>query len=182
MKNISKTEEKIRESIIKQMKLMPFYKIKVSEIAEMAGINRSTFYAHHDSILEALEQIEVDSIPDWDGFMHNFSAPLSEQAIQMVKNWESPNVAKAYETFSVLLGPHGNPDFRASVAKRMTKNLYDIAKRRGCSEDKSHQFSVFAAHGMLATALCFFNPEQVHLVQSVEQRYQLLDHLLKHFL
>lgn len=51
---IIKTENLLYDTLVKLMKNTPFEKIKVSDICNLALINRSTFYAHYNDKYELL--------------------------------------------------------------------------------------------------------------------------------
>lgn len=47
-------EEKIHQAYVKLCETKPYYKVKVSEIVEAAGINRTTFYKHYAGMADLI--------------------------------------------------------------------------------------------------------------------------------
>lgn len=54
------TERLIRDTFLDMMKKKELSKITVSEICNVANINRTTFYLHHEDIYELMQCIESD--------------------------------------------------------------------------------------------------------------------------
>lgn len=65
-------EEAIRDSFFLLLKEKPLDKITVADIIKRAGIVRSTFYNHYESIPMLIEQIEQKTIQDVFSFLENF--------------------------------------------------------------------------------------------------------------
>ena len=58
MENSEKAKRKIHLAFIQMMEEMPVDQIQVKALAQRAGISRSTFYVHYDSIWDVLQEIE----------------------------------------------------------------------------------------------------------------------------
>ncbi|MBE6062606.1 MAG: TetR/AcrR family transcriptional regulator [Clostridium butyricum] len=61
-RRISKTKNSIRIAVIALIQEKDISQITVKELAEVADINRKTFYMHYSSIEEVLDQIENEII------------------------------------------------------------------------------------------------------------------------
>ena len=59
-RRIRYTKQVIKDSLFELMKETPVEKITVKELCTAADINRSTFYAHYDTLTALLEEIEVE--------------------------------------------------------------------------------------------------------------------------
>ena len=62
------TKMMIRNSLLELLRTKPIAKITVTEICEMAGINRATFYAHYSDpsdLLHALESEIIEDVAHW---------------------------------------------------------------------------------------------------------------------
>lgn len=64
---VERTKKSIKEAFLKLRAEKPLEKITVKELAELAYINKATFYSHYQDIYDLSEQLEdeaVDSIID----------------------------------------------------------------------------------------------------------------------
>jgi AcrR family transcriptional regulator len=59
---IKKTEKAIRSAFYQLIQEKPIEKITVREISEIAEINKTTFYAHYDTIYDLIEKLEQETI------------------------------------------------------------------------------------------------------------------------
>lgn len=61
-RRISKTQKSIHNAVVSLIQEKDISQITVKELAEVADINRKTFYMHYSSIQEVLDQIENEII------------------------------------------------------------------------------------------------------------------------
>lgn len=59
---VKKTERAIRQAFYQLILTKPLEKITVKELAELAEINKTTFYAHYETIYDLLETLEQETI------------------------------------------------------------------------------------------------------------------------
>lgn len=59
---VKKTERAIRRAFYELAQKKPIEKITVKELAELAEINKTTFYSHYDTIYDLLETLEQEVI------------------------------------------------------------------------------------------------------------------------
>jgi len=59
-RRVKYTKMVLMESLLKLLKDKPINKITVTELCELADINRGTFYTHYYDVYDLLEQIEND--------------------------------------------------------------------------------------------------------------------------
>lgn len=114
------TKDNLLEAFWIVYKEKALYKIKIKDITEKAGYNRSTFYEYFlniDNLLEyAEEKLINEIIKELDNTIDNLN---SEQLIA--------KVAQVYEYYgyylSILLGDNGDPSF-AQKYKSAVKTLF----------------------------------------------------------
>lgn len=85
---VKKTRRAIRSAFYSLLMEKPFEKITVKDITERAEINKTTFYAHYDTIYDLVDQLEEEIVADviarLDGAMilltdpHNFVLDLAK--------------------------------------------------------------------------------------------------------
>lgn len=61
----------IRSALLSLMKDKSFDQITISEVAQKAGVNRGTFYAHYRNLSEVLESIQEEMASQIGGIFHN---------------------------------------------------------------------------------------------------------------
>lgn len=59
---IERTKRNIKEAFLKLRKEKPLEKITVKELAELAFINKATFYSHYRDIYDLSEQLENEAV------------------------------------------------------------------------------------------------------------------------
>ncbi|GKT04309.1 TetR/AcrR family transcriptional regulator [Furfurilactobacillus sp. WILCCON 0119] len=73
-RRILRTQKNIKQAFTELLEQKPFDKITVAEVAELADINRRTFYLHYEDIYALLEQLELDLIGEFNDDLQ-ISAP-----------------------------------------------------------------------------------------------------------
>lgn len=69
---VERTKKSIKEAFLKLRAEKPLEKITVKELAELAYINKATFYSHYQDIYDLSEQLEDEVI---DSIIENFPSP-----------------------------------------------------------------------------------------------------------
>jgi len=154
----------ICDTLIEMMETQPFEKIKVTELIKIAGIGRSTFYDHFDSIFAAIQFIE-------DNFMAGL---LTEESISNKLATDSEifdghkYIRDNMRIYRALCGPNGDPAFQARLTNRI-KRLYkrkleSLPSRRTYTE--TCMISEYAAGGIWSLYKWWaFHEEEVSIVE-----------------
>ena len=61
---IKKTKRAIRSAFAELIKEKPMEKITVKEIAERAEINKTTFYAHYETVYDMVDQLAQETVAE----------------------------------------------------------------------------------------------------------------------
>ena len=119
-----KTENDLKQAFWKLYAEKPIEQITVSEVAQLAGYNRGTFYLHFQDIYDVLGTIEQDLLQQMSSCV--------ETCMQRLDAGDEPidcmqGVLDFYtgqrDYIVVLLGPHGDPAFTAQL-KSLLKPLW----------------------------------------------------------
>ena len=108
-KRVTFTKTAIKDTLIAQIKRMPYDEIGIVTLCDEAMISRSAFYLHYNSLYEVLDEVVEDAIT------------------------EHPNM------ISLILGKYGNLDFdKSAVMKEDDKyvGLFSDRKTSGVLIDK----------------------------------------------
>ena len=68
---VVKSKKAIRDALFAILAYKPINKITVKEIADEAGINRKTFYAHYDTIEDIINEMENELVMNIDSYLKN---------------------------------------------------------------------------------------------------------------
>ena len=120
---IENTKKDIRSALIRLSAAKPYPDITVKELCAVAGVNRSTFYAHYKNTREVLEDIEKRALGNYD-----WRRALERENRQNVLAF----LKKHKEVFSLLL------DY-GSIKKHLLHN--SIANNRKTLESFGYDFS-----------------------------------------
>ena len=74
---IKKTKRAIRSAFYELIKEKPLEKITVREIAERAEINKTTFYAHYETVYDLVDQLEQETVVEVISQLNIAQGPLS---------------------------------------------------------------------------------------------------------
>ena len=74
---VKKTKRAIRSAFYELIKEKPLEKITVTEIAARAEINKTTFYAHYETVYDLVDQLEQEAVSEVIGQLNTAQALLS---------------------------------------------------------------------------------------------------------
>ena len=123
----TETKKYIKNAFIKLLKEKGFNNITVSDITNVAKINRGTFYLHYVDKFDLLEKLENDSIKDLKEILfnkntHNASNPKELFPYGVIL--ESLNYVKDnFEFVSAISAENGDPSFNDKFKNEMIKLL-----------------------------------------------------------
>ena len=126
MGKLSRTEKKIRRTLIEMIEEMPINAIKVKDLVSRAHIGRSTFYIYYDSVYAVLQQIADEFI---DGFAPKILLDdryLYEPCPVLVKN--ANFLKQNLDMLHAFLGPHGDSAFQARMTAIIRENFKAVTK------------------------------------------------------
>ncbi|MCD8308620.1 MAG: TetR family transcriptional regulator C-terminal domain-containing protein [Clostridia bacterium] len=147
--------ERTRETFIETFWLMykdsPAGQIKIGELSQKAGYNRSTFYEYFTDIYDLLHQAE-------DGLINEFKIRASEKFPDGIKNVNYENTIRTLvelfdllgEKMFLLIGENGDPSFQNKLRKQVMPFLQQMMGQDfGKYADYVSSFSFSGAIGIL---------------------------------
>ena len=107
-----RTQSKLKEALITLMKNKDINQITVKELAELADINRKTFYLHYRDIFDMLDNVKQDLLEEFTQVisLHNDIKNDVDQPLLLMKD-TFEFVDKNSEILSILIGTELNSDF-----------------------------------------------------------------------
>jgi AcrR family transcriptional regulator len=112
--NKDDVDEKITRAVFSLMQSTDVPKIKVADVIRLAGVSRSTFYRHFDSVDDVVKVFEDDLLDNMRAINNvalkaRFSDAELEPTATMVSRMEVLNSRR--DEVTALNGPHGDPTF-----------------------------------------------------------------------
>lgn len=123
-------------------------KVTISAITKKAKLNRSTFYAYFADMPDLIAQAEDEIIAD---LKERITLSITEGGLSdfsIVSNRVIETFALYDDKFFMLIGNHGDPDFRAVIQKEATKLFSEIFKAL-CPDEKSEYIIAYLTSGLM---------------------------------
>ncbi len=118
-RRVKKTRKAIKQSFVKLAKDRDVKKIKVSELAELADINRKTFYLHYVDIFAVQEEIQEEFIRESDFLANQISLVVYNHDVKsFVENLFDTLEVASKEFYDIL-----DTDLYASLIRRAKKEF-----------------------------------------------------------
>ena len=130
-RRIRKTKQQLRQSLTTLLKQKRVQDITVRELAELADINRGTFYLHYRDVSDLLNQIEEELLGELESVLEKYQpGSILPNTVQIFKDVYEL-VQKNSEIVGILMGDHGEWNF----VNRLNQLL-----RAKCQRDWSEHF------------------------------------------
>lgn len=124
-RRVQRTKNKLNDSLMILIKEKNINQITVKELAELADINRKTFYLHYCDIFDMVDNIKDVILSNFKDVLSSHNSPCAnpnEPYLLMKETLEF--VDKNSELLSIFLGPHINADsIFIEKMKEMMKDL-----------------------------------------------------------
>ncbi len=104
------TKALIKESFLDILASTPFDKISVTQLCEMADVNRSTFYAHYEDTRQLLREIENDVLEQIP-VPENIPAIYTENSFLIMLTQFFKYIRKNERTFKLLMMSNESNNF-----------------------------------------------------------------------
>lgn len=129
-RRVRKTRRLLRECLATLLKEKKIQEITVREIAEMADINRGTFYLHYRDVFDLMDQIEQELMKELEDVMKRHSVPELMTKPSLIFSDLYPLVQKNADIVSILMGENGDLNFvnqlKTIVRDRCLQNWLDL--------------------------------------------------------
>lgn len=140
-----RTRKKIQDAFMKLYKKNTLEKISMRQVAELAGVTRSTVYVYFDSVYDILEVIEQELYEGLGTYFEQYSGDMLEknseaQQDSTVKWFKYCMANRNY--LLALLGPSGDPSFEYKLRKRLKVDLNRMMDEDGMRNDYLRKYAV----------------------------------------
>ncbi|MDO4283864.1 MAG: TetR-like C-terminal domain-containing protein [Eubacteriales bacterium] len=121
------TKQAIRTAFLTLLARKPVAQITVTQLCEMAQINRATFYKHYQDPFDLLQQMEDESLLHLRDNVRQFATgpDVRRFLIRILEDLRS-----RHEEYTIMATPNADPDF----PRRVSECLYrEVAPKVGSS-------------------------------------------------
>lgn len=129
-RRVRKTRRLLRECLIKLLQKKRIQDITVRELADMADINRGTFYLHYRDVFDLMEQIEQELMEEVEAVLAHH--PVNELVTRpsLVLGELFPLVKDNADLIAILIGENGDLNFvnqlKRVVSDKCLRNWLDM--------------------------------------------------------
>ena len=148
-RRVRKTRRILRECLTRILKEKKIQDITVRELADMADINRGTFYLHYKDVFDLLEQIEQELTEKLEDILdhHSVEELLSRPSLLFSDLY--PTVQENADIITILIGENGDLNFvnriKAILRDRCLQKW--LTSNYSCSTDLLEAYSAFIISG-----------------------------------
>lgn len=149
-RRIRKTRQQLRQSLTALLKVKPIQDITVKELADMADINRGTFYLHYRDVFDLLNQIEDELLTELETLLEQYQpGDILSNTVQIFNNLYEL-VQKNSELVGILIGEHGELNF----VNRLNHILREKCLRDWMEHFRKDRDNTFEAYYVFVTSGC----------------------------
>lgn len=134
-RRVRKTRRQLKECLTRLLKEKKIQDITVRELAEMADINRGTFYLHYKDVFDLMDQIKNELIEEVESVLTHHPVPELVARPSLALSELFPLVQENAEIVSILIGENGDLNFvnrlKRIVSDKCLKGWLDLK----CSSD-----------------------------------------------
>lgn len=129
-RRVRKTRRILRQCLTTLLKEKKIQEITVREMAEMADINRGTFYLHYKDVYDLMEQIENELMAELEEVLDHHSVQDLMVQPSLIFKELYPMVQKNSDIISLLMGQNGDLSFvnrlQAILRERFVKHWQNL--------------------------------------------------------
>lgn len=159
------TKMMIRNSFISLLEEKPFHEIKMKEVCERAGINRSTFYKYYSDIFDWKEQIEKECLERAKEIINQIdTTDLRTILIHILSE-----IQKDIDLYRVLFSKHNDLHFLEHFLAMSLEKTESVLKEQvlNVSDIHGRWSSHYSGYGCMGVIQCWIgdglreSPEEV---------------------
>lgn len=153
-RRIRKTRKLLRQCLTELLKEKKIQEITVREIADMADINRGTFYLHYKDVFDLMEQIETELLTELNEVLKHHHAEDLLYKPSVIFTDVYSLVRNNSDMISILLGDNGDLNFlnklKEIVREKCLRDWVDLfCSKESRSFDAYYSFIVSGCIGMV---------------------------------
>lgn len=131
---VARTRKRLKDALLKLLEHKSIHDMKVKELAELAGVNRVTFYDHYDSLEKLLWELVEDKLREYEriietqdtgvGTWEEAHAQSFKQVIQTIEH-----IRGNERFYRVMLLGNGDARVEDFIHERLSQSLLKVLAR-----------------------------------------------------
>lgn len=177
-RSVRNTKRRLREGLLQLLEQKPINEISVKELAELADVNRGTFYFHYQDIYDLLRDMERDFFDNFDRTLSG-NSPVQEGEGPLSFDTEGAPYLHAVFSFidenrdfcRIMLSPRGDMQFVERVMERVDSQcryFWQILAP-GADERQSGMYNAFLINGFIGLIREWVNDRRDLSVESISE-------------
>lgn len=154
-KGAEKTKQQITDAFITLLDKKKYNKISVRELAELAGIQRSTFYRYFNDMNDLITCIEKELLNGMIFYKQPYTFDINHiEPISSIVDWFEWGMQHR-TALMALMGPNGDPFFEKKLKKRVCVDINRMMDFEGMPSDGLRPFCVELTYSIHFSLLHF---------------------------
>lgn len=155
---VKRTKKLIRKGLAELAKTKSITKVTVKELTDLIEINRGTFYLHYKDIYELVEALENELYNEFDARISSItSEDILKNPVEICETF-CEHLHEHMDTYSMLMGEHGDAQFTHKIGELMNKKVYELFKDIFPNmDDTKYDFAYnYGKFGLIGLTNCWF--------------------------
>lgn len=154
---VKRTKKLIKNGLIELSKTKSITKITVKELTDHIEINRGTFYLHYKDIFELIEAIENELYDEFNNTISSITPYKMLKHPVDVCEIVCEHFRIHMETYSMLMGEHGDAQFTYKMGELLNEKVYALFKRIFSNmDDAKYNFAYnYGKFGLVGLTYCW---------------------------
>lgn len=174
-RRVLKTKKAIRKAMAQLMTEKELNEITVSDIANLADINRKTFYNYYTGVYQLVNEIEDEIVESFAGLLKttDFEQALADPSIVFDKLYET--ISKHVEFVDALFGNIGPSSFVSKILNKLIDMTRDAAVDHFKSDpEKTEVIIRFIFAGEIAVYQDWYHSDRKMPIKELSQTVEAL--------
>lgn len=150
-RRVAKTKKSIRKAFIELLADKDFNDITIKEIAEVADINRKTFYNYYAGVHELLEEIENDMVSKFEATLSDFDFYNDIRRPKRTFMRLSESVDEEYVLFQKMFASKSNSQIKEKITSVIVeKTINYLHEKYELDREVVEIVTVYVSAGIMA--------------------------------
>ncbi|MDR0890441.1 MAG: TetR family transcriptional regulator C-terminal domain-containing protein [Oscillospiraceae bacterium] len=173
------TQTALRDSLLELMREKPFSRITITELCQLADINRTTFYAHYCDLDDMLRQVENETIVWLEEIVVQLKDKVGSNEMREVLEGVFTRIAQKKEYFGTLLSEKSDVGFQKRIIYAIYEKSETALVLSGAPAQKRRSLAaVFIVNGTMGILQqwlqsgCSYSPKELaQLIWEFSKQY-----------
>lgn len=160
-RRVIKTKRAIRNAFAKALSEKNIDKITIKDIAEMADINRKTFYNYYDGIYQLVDEIEDEVVTAFDAAIKDLDVAEMVRNPQLLFNGLVETMNKDLEFYGYLLKMDNNVNLAMKLIELIEGKIIESFSAARIFDESNLKIAVdYTVTGMVCVFRNWFNSDR----------------------